>query len=342
MVYLVTIFLLILSGLFSGLTLGLLSLDVSELKRKTTLRTPEAKLAKKVYPVRKKGNLLLSTLLLGNVAVNAALAIFLGSVATGVVAGVVATGLIVVFGEIIPQASISRYALKVGAKTAWLVRIFIVILLPVAYPIAWALDKALGEEMPTIYSKHELMKIVEEHEKDHGSEVDADEHRIIKGALSFSDKTAKDAMTPRTVVFSLSASEVVGPKLIEKIKKNGFNRIPVYEKKIDNVVGLLYVTDLVGARSGTKVGKICERKRILKVLETDKLDDLLDLFLKARIHLAFVTDEYGGLEGVLSLEDIVEEVVGVEIVDESDRYVDMQEKAKILRKDKDDPPTARQ
>jgi len=99
-----------------------MSLSASELKRKMTLGSTEAK---KVYAVRRRGNLLLTTLLIGNVAVNSALAIFLGSVASGVVAGLIATGLIVIFGEIMPQAIFSRYALSLGAKVDWLVKIFI-------------------------------------------------------------------------------------------------------------------------------------------------------------------------------------------------------------------------
>lgn len=128
MSYLIVILLIILSALFSGLTLSLLSLDKGDLKRKASLGNKDAK---KVYAVRKSGNLLLCTLLMGNVAVNSTVAIFLGNIASGVVAGLIATGLIVIFGEIIPQAAFSRHALKVGAHTAWLVRIFIVIFFPV-------------------------------------------------------------------------------------------------------------------------------------------------------------------------------------------------------------------
>ena len=114
MEYLISLVLVLLSGLFSGLTLGLLSLDTQSLARRAKRGD---KAAEVIYPVREKGNLLLTTLLLGNVAVNTTLSIFLGSIASGLVAGITATALIVVFGEIIPQAVISRYALWFGAKT---------------------------------------------------------------------------------------------------------------------------------------------------------------------------------------------------------------------------------
>jgi len=154
MEYVITLLLIGFSALFSGLTLGLMGLDVHELKRKAKLGD---KNAIKIYPIRKHGNLLLATLLLGNVGVNSALSVFLGSIATGVVAGIVATALIFLFGEIIPQAVISRHALKFGAQTTWLVWIFLALLFPLTYPIAWVLNKMLGSEMPTIYSKHELI-----------------------------------------------------------------------------------------------------------------------------------------------------------------------------------------
>jgi len=149
--YVIVIFLVSLSGLFSGLTICLFSIDKNELKRKISLGNKEAK---KIYSVRKNGNLLLSTLLLGNVAVNSALAIFLGDIASGIIAGLVATGLIVVFGEILPQAIFIRYAMSIGAKTSWLVKIFIFILYPFCWPISLILDKMLGKEIPTVYSKN--------------------------------------------------------------------------------------------------------------------------------------------------------------------------------------------
>lgn len=126
--------LLILSACFSGLNLGMMSLGPHDLKRKMQMGD---KRAAKIYPIRKKGNLLLVTLLLGNVAVNAAIAIFMSSVASGLVAGIVSTLLITIFGEILPQAVFSRFALSIGSRIVWLVKIFIFILYPIAAPLAF-------------------------------------------------------------------------------------------------------------------------------------------------------------------------------------------------------------
>lgn len=335
--YIIVISLILLSGLFSGLTLGLLSLDVNELKRKISLGDKDAQ---KVYPVRKKGNLLLCTLLLGNVGVNSTLAIFLGNITSGVLAGIMATSLIVIFGEIVPQASFSRYALSVGARTAWLVKFFIFILFPFCWPIAWVLDKVLGEEMPNIYSKKELMKIIEEHEDLKESDIDADEERIIKGALSYSDKTVEQIMTPRTVVFSLNVNSILTQKLLNKIKKEGFTRIPIYENSVDNIIGILYVKDLINIKTGTKIRNVYKKaksrtelgsgagKKVFTVQKKLKLDKLLTMFIESKTHMAFVKDEYNGLEGVVTLEDILEEIIRQEIVDETDNVSDLQKKAR--------------
>ncbi len=329
MTYLIVVFLVLLSGLFSGLTLGLLSLDKNELERKISLGDKEAK---RVYSVRKKGNLLLCTLLLGNVGVNSALAIFLGSIASGFAAGLIATGLIVIFGEIIPQATFARYALKIGAKTSWLVKIFMVILFPICWPIAWVLDKALGEEMQTIYSKKELMKIIEEHGEIQESDLDADEERIVKGALSFSDKNVGSIMTPRTVVYALEVSVVLTKKLLNEIKEEGFTRIPVYRNSIDDVIGILYSKDLINIKLKTKIKNIYRKQKILTISKDLKLDKLLNTFIKTKTHLACVRNEYHEFEGVVSLEDVIEEILKLEIVDETDKTVDLQMKARKMGK----------
>jgi len=323
--YVIVVFLVALSGLFSGLTLGLLSLNKNELKRKISLGDRDAK---KVYSVRKRGNLLLCTLLLGNVAVNSALAVFLGNIASGLIAGLVATGLIVIFGEIIPQATFSRYALQIGAKTAWLVKIFIVILFPFCWPIAWVLDKTLGEELPTVYSKRELMKIIEEHEDVKESDIDEDEERIIKGALSYSDMEVSQIMTPRTVLFAINEDSVLDEKLLNEIKEEGFTRIPVYKDTIDNAIGVLFSKDLINIKLGIKVRDIYKKGRSLVVASNLKLDELLAMFIKSRTHLAFVENEYHGLQGVVTLEDVIEEVIKQEIMDETDKVADLQEKAR--------------
>jgi len=331
MTYFIVIFLIMLSALFSGLTLGFFSLNKDDLKRKVEIGDKQAK---KVYKLRKNGNLLLCTLLIGNVAVNSALSIFLGSIASGFIAGLTATGLIVIFGEIIPQAVFSRYALILGAKVAWLVKIFIIILYPICWFLARGLDKVLGKEMPTIYSKHELMKIIEEHEHLKESEVDADEEKIVRGALSYSNKQVQDIMTPRTEIFSLQYAENLNKKMIMKIFEGGHSRIPVYKNKIDNIIGILYAKDLIANNYNNKSVEDIARKDVIFVDYNKPLDELLNAFKKTRHHLFIVLGKYGEVLGVVTIEDVLEEIIGAEIVDEYDKYENLQKVAENKMKNK--------
>lgn len=325
MTYIVVVVLVVFSALFSGLTLGFFSLNRDDLQRKANLGN---KKAQKILVVRKNGNLLLCTLLIGNVAVNSTLSIFLGDIASGVVAGITATSLIVIFGEIIPQAAFSRHALNLGSRLVWLVRLFMFVLFPICWPISWMLDKVLGNEMNTVYSKKELMKLIEEHEDMDESDVDEDEEKIIKGALSFSNKTARDIMTPRSEMFALEKNEKLTKALITKIYKAGHSRIPVYEDNIDNIVGVLFIKDLIAEDLKDKtVGNILDKEIIFA--DHDKpLDDLLNAFRLKKIHMAIVLNEYSSVAGVVTIEDIIEEIIGAEIMDEFDKYEDLQKLAK--------------
>ncbi len=319
------------SALFSGMTLGFFSLNKDDLRRKTEIGD---KNAIKIYPIRKNGNLLLCTLLIGNVAVNSTLSIYLGSIASGFTAGLIATALIVVFGEIIPQAAFSRYALILGARFAWLVKIFIIILFPICWPLAWLLNKSLGEEIPTVYSKHELMKIVEGHENMKESEIDEDEEKIIKGALSYSEKKVREIMTPRVEVFSLPTKQLLDKEMLKNIYKAGHSRIPVYQDDRDNIIGVLYGKDLIANDiNGKTVGDLARRDVIF--VDCDKpLDQLLNAFKKTRHHLFVVLNEYGGMSGIVTIEDVLEEIIGEEIIDEFDKCENPQEEAKRKMKER--------
>lgn len=143
--------LVILSGMLSGLTLGLLGLDLFELKRIASGAKPNAtpddvKNAQKIIPIRQHGNWLLCTLLVGNVAVNAAVSILLADYTSGLEGFILSTVIIVIFGEILPQATCARYPLVIGAKTTWFTNSLMIILSPVAYPISCGLDIILPPE----------------------------------------------------------------------------------------------------------------------------------------------------------------------------------------------------
>lgn len=157
----VCVVLIILSGLFSGLTLGLLGLDKIGLEIVAGGGDPKlATYAKKIIPIRENGNLLLCSLLFGNVAVNSLLSILMSTLTSGLVGFLGSTAGILIIGEIIPQATCSRYALVIGARLVFLVRFLLIIFYPICKPLALALDCMLGEEVGCIHSRVELMKML--------------------------------------------------------------------------------------------------------------------------------------------------------------------------------------
>ena len=317
MVYFIVAGLLGLSALFSGLTLGLMSLGSHDLKRKMTAGDPRAK---RIYPVRKRGNLLLVTLLVGNVASISTLSLFLESVSGGVIAGLLTTFLITVFGEIIPQAIFSRYAMALGSRTAWLVRIILFVFYPVAAPLAWMLDKVLGEELPTIYSRTELMGILEEHG---GSTLKHDEERIARGALTFSEKTIREIMTPRSMVTGIEQDRILDPDTVEDLRLSGYSRFPVYDESLDQVTGILYAQQLIDPAMRGKPVEQVKSTAVYFVNENSTLNHALNAFIKTKNHLFMVVNQFSEFVGVVSIEDVIEEILGVEIVDEFDKYANV-------------------
>lgn len=303
------------SALFSGLNLGFFSLDRSDLERKAHLGDLRAQ---RVLRVRRRSNELLVTLLLGNVAVNSAISIILGDITSGVVAGLVATALIVIFGEIVPQAFCARYALVVAWRTAWLIELIMFLFSPISKPFAWVLDRVLGHAGTTIFSKRELAHIIQAHEDDPRAPIDADEERILIGALHYSDKTAEQIMTPREKAFTVDLGDTIGERLLYRIKEEAYTRIPVIGGEAREVVGLLYTKDLIGAEEATPVADLVRTDILARVTPGRKLDEVLNMLLARRAHMAVVTEKSGEWTGIVTLEDVIEEIIGREIHDEED------------------------
>ena len=243
-------FLLLLSGLFSGLTLGLMSLDMVSLEILAEGGDEEEKeYAKKIIPVRAKGNLLLCTLLLGNTMVNALIAILMADLTDGLVGLAVSTLSIVVCGEIVPQAACSRHGLYIGANTVWIVKIFIVLMYIIAWPISLALDYVLGRDIGQVFSANELNKLIRIHvenpDAQEESGLNKDDGNLLTGALEYKDKRVRDVMTELDKVFMVESSTRLTFQVLMDIYKSGFTRIPVYEIDRQNIVGMLFTKDLI-------------------------------------------------------------------------------------------------
>jgi len=339
----IMIILLMFSAIFSGLTLGLMSLDCTGLEIVMEGEDEKnAQNARKIYGVRKDGNLLLCTLLLGNVLVNAFLSILMGELFGGIIALVGSTIMIVIFGEIVPQALCSRYALQIGSVVVPLVRVIMFLIYPFAYPMAWALNMILGEELVTTYSSGEMRKLLQIHVAE--GRFDQETGQAMAGALAFKEMSVKDVMTPREKTFMLNVDERLNFATIAKIFKTGYSRIPVYAVSTNNIIGLLFVKDLIfiDPEDETPVRSFVQifGRGVHVVWPDEKLGDVLRELKKGKSHMALVRDvnnddekqdPFYEIKGIITLEDIIEEIIGDEIVDETDAFVDSTQLVKVNR-----------
>ncbi|CAI5716431.1 unnamed protein product [Hyaloperonospora brassicae] len=333
------VLLLGLSALFAGLGLGLMSLDLIGLEivvaagedaRATALERLNSDAAKRVIPLRREGNLLLTTLLLGNVAVNVLTSIVTADLTSGLFGFLASTALILIFGEIIPQALCSRYALVIGGKVVPFVRVLIALFYVFAKPVSMALDATLGEDIGTVFTKRQLAEIIDMHEKQ--QMIDEDEGSIIRGAMSFGNKTAQSIMTPFDRVFMAPASAVLDRVLVHRILASGFSRVLIHNTSVNDIVGTIHVKDLifVDTKENTRLSSFFQIfGRSARSVDPDcRLSALLHMFKSESAHLVLVKQpqttnpkaDMHRLLGIVTLEDVLEEILQAEILDEQDVY----------------------
>jgi len=130
------------------------------------------------------------------------------------------------------------------------------------------------------------------------------------------------------MVFALDVKDILDDKRLKEIKDKGYTRIPVFKETPDSMAGILYAKDLIGVAPGVKVENIFRKNNLLIISEDKKLDEILNEFVNRKTHISFVINEYGDFEGIVTMEDVIEEVLKVEIVDESDICIDTQSKAR--------------
>ncbi|KAJ2666752.1 hypothetical protein IW148_000742 [Coemansia sp. RSA 1199] len=394
-------------GLLAGLTLGLMSLDETNLHILATSGTPQQqKYARRIQPIRKNGHWLLVTLLLGNTVINETLPIMLDSIlGGGFMAVLVSTAAIVLFGEIIPQSACARYGLAIGAFFAYPVRLLQYALAPLGYPIALLLDYVLGPDHGVIYKKAQLKELVSLSDTAHGGNLSADEVTIIRGALELSDKRIVEVMTELKNVFMVDIDARLDRELLTEMLRQGHSRVPVYEGVRENIVGVLLVKSLIlldpddelpvrearitgiplvtpdvslydilnAFQEGGSHMAVCVGPRPVRtassVLETTPLlgavnsstPPPLDLSSKSTqpaspnsrsppplirklssyIRSSDARNGFGDIShesvrdfaplGIITLEDVIEELIQEEIIDETDLFIDMRKKVKVMR-----------
>uniref|UniRef100_A0A673GYG6 Metal transporter n=1 Tax=Sinocyclocheilus rhinocerous TaxID=307959 RepID=A0A673GYG6_9TELE len=338
--------LLCLSGMFSGLNLGLMALDPMELQIVQNCGTEKEKnYARKIEPVRSQGNYLLCSLLLGNVLVNTTLTILLDDIAgSGLIAVVMSTIGIVIFGEIVPQAICSRHGLAVGANTIFLTKFFMLLTFPASYPVSKLLDYLLGQEIGTVYNREKLLEMLRV--TDPYNDLVKEELNIIQGALELRTKTVEDVMTPLRDCFMITGDATLDFNSMSEIMESGYTRIPVFEGDRSNIVDLLFVKDLafVDPDDCTPLKTITKfySHPLHFVFNDTKLDAMLEEFKKGKSHLAIVQrvnnegegDPFYEVLGIVTLEDVIEEIIKSEILDETDLYTDNKTKKKITHRER--------
>ncbi|KAG9014757.1 hypothetical protein FRB94_010604 [Tulasnella sp. JGI-2019a] len=253
--------------------------------------------------------------------------------------------------RIIPQAACARYGLAIGAKFAPFVLCLMYLFSPIAWPIAKLLDYVLGVEGPTTYKKAELRSFLQFHRNPNGQfgtynkpsdgqdsalPLSDEEISILNGVLSLNEKKATHIMTPMEDVVTLAADQLLDHQLVDHILTSGYSRFPVHEKdKPLSFIGFLLVKRLL-LYDPNRPKKVSEFK--LTVLPEAKPSiscfQALDYFQTGRSHLLLISSTpgiAGGALGVVTLEDIIEEIISEEIVDETDVYEDMQTKQRAKR-----------
>ena len=317
--------LLFCSALVSAAEVAYFSLTPKDMDECSRKHPSEAIIIAKLLEKPKK---LLATLLIANNFINIGVVIlfsFIGqnlftSIASAilkfVVEVIVVTFLILLFGEVLPKVYASRNNTKFAIFFAYSLSILDKLLSPISIPmrsLTIYLHEKLAGKQKSSFSVDQLSQALE---LTSSAETSNEEQKILVGIVSFGNTDTKQVMSPRIDIFALEIDEAF-EEIIPKITEKGFSRIPVYKDNIDHIEGVLFVKDLIPHINK----KIFDWKTLLRepffVPENKKLDNLLKDFQNMKSHLAIVVDEYGGTSGLVSLEDIIEEIVG-DISDEFD------------------------
>ncbi|CAO2585560.1 Metal transporter CNNM1 [Lemmus lemmus] len=339
--------LLALSALFSGLRLSLLSLDPVELRvLRNSGSAAEQEQARRVQAVRGRGTHLLCTLLLGQAGANAALAGWLyASLPPGWLPALVCTGAVFLGAEICPYSVCSRHGLAIASHSVCLTRLLMAAAFPVCYPLGRLLDWALRQEISTFYTREKLLETLRA--ADPYSDLVKEELNIIQGALELRTKVVEEVLTPLGDCFMLRSDAVLDFATVSEILRSGYTRIPVYEgDQRHNIVDILFVKDLafVDPDDCTPLLTVTRfyNRPLHCVFNDTRLDTVLEEFKKGKSHLAIVQrvnnegegDPFYEVMGIVTLEDIIEEIIKSEILDETDLYTDNRKKQRVPHRER--------
>ena len=310
--------LLVCSALISGSEVAFFSLTSTDLKKANNSKNKNLQIT---YSLRNNPRRLLAALLVSNNFINIAIVLLFSSFGNAfylksfpfwinfIIEVSVITLFILLFGEILPKVYANRNPISFSKKMALPVQfldkyIFFFLTIPMS-----KMNEFIQRRLVFKSTNLSVDKLSDALELTDKSDSSKNEQKILQSIVSFGSVETKQIMRPRVDVFSVSI-ELSFSQLLDQIRKKGFSRIPVYQKQIDKIIGIIYLKDLFPHLNKKKF----DWKKLIRepyfIPENKKLDDLLKEFQQLKIHLAIVVDEYGGNSGIITMEDVIKEIVG--------------------------------
>ena len=317
-------FLLLCSALISGSEVAFFSLSRAEIDKELEEKSSSIKIVSDLLQNPQK---LLATILVANNFINIGVVILFAYLGDRIFSAIhpiwlkfiievgVVTFLILLFGEILPKVYASRNNVKFSKFMAMPLKVLDKLFSPISMPMQ-GLTKAINTRLRGQKSNLSVDQLSQALELTSEEDTTREEHKILQGIVSFGNTDTKQVMRPRIDLFALDNTSSFS-EIIPEIIKKGYSRIPVFEDNVDHVIGILYVKDLLPYINNKEFNWTSLLRQPYFVPENKKLDDLMVEFQEKKVHLAVVVDEYGGTSGIVSLEDVIEEIVG-DISDEFD------------------------
>lgn len=314
------------SAYFSATETAYLSFNQTRMK---SLASSGNKRAELVLTLYEDYDRLISTILIGNNIVNITLSslstvLFIKFFANmgATISTVVITVVVLIFGEITPKTVSKDFAEPFALKTVYVLRVIVVILYPLSFIFgAWQklIDRITVPPEEPVVTEEEIITMVDEAEE--GGKIDADEGNLIRSAIGFNDQTASDILTPRSDIVYLT-KDMTLDEISNAFIESGFSRLPMCGDSLDDIIGVLHEKDFLYYMKNQSVPIESILTKPFFVSKHINIYELLKMMQDAKCHMAVVSDEFGSLCGLVTLEDIIEELIG-EIWDEHDKVEEL-------------------